>query len=296
MLTSSIPSAARHPASFRPDAGAAMLVADPLADATPPPHADNPLAATIARLGTPIDFGRNAEIFGEHEPADYFYQVVSGAVRTYKVLSDGRRQIGAFYLPGDIFGLEPGELILLRRGDHRRRLLLVRRRAVEALAERDGAVARQLWALTRVELERVQEHILLLVKTARERVASFLLEMAGRVAPARMPSSTCPCRARISPIISASPSRPSRARSPASNMRRRSACPARGHRASQPGGAAAAQRLTIAADDPPDRMIPIPSVRRRPGGCHRGRRGNPLQTARRAIHAPAAGTLRLFKR
>jgi len=34
--------------------------------------------------------------------------VVSGAVRTYKILADGRRKIGAFYLPGDIFGLEAG--------------------------------------------------------------------------------------------------------------------------------------------------------------------------------------------
>ena len=40
------------------------------------------------------------------KPADYLYRVVSGSVRTYKILSDGRRQIGGFYLPGDIFGLE----------------------------------------------------------------------------------------------------------------------------------------------------------------------------------------------
>ena len=30
-------------------------------------------------------------------------------MRTYKVLSDGRRQIGCFYLSGDIFGLEIGD-------------------------------------------------------------------------------------------------------------------------------------------------------------------------------------------
>ena len=32
----------------------------------------------------------------------------TGTVRTYKVLADGRRQIGAFYVPGDVFGLESG--------------------------------------------------------------------------------------------------------------------------------------------------------------------------------------------
>jgi len=51
-------------------------------------------------------YHRGAEIFGEGEPAEYVYQVVEGAVRSYKLLSDGRRQIGAFHLAGDMFGLE----------------------------------------------------------------------------------------------------------------------------------------------------------------------------------------------
>jgi CRP/FNR family nitrogen fixation transcriptional regulator len=58
--------------------------------------------------GATMPLERNAEIFGEGEPAEYVYKVVSGAVRTYRVLSDGRRQVGAFYLPGDVFGLELG--------------------------------------------------------------------------------------------------------------------------------------------------------------------------------------------
>ena len=51
-------------------------------------------------------YNKGIRIFGETEPADYIYQVVEGAVRSHKLLSDGRRQIGAFHLPGDIFGLE----------------------------------------------------------------------------------------------------------------------------------------------------------------------------------------------
>ena len=79
------------------------------------------LATSIELMGASMPFARNAEIYGENEPAEYLYKVVSGAVRTYKVLNDGRRQIGAFYLPGDMFGLEVGdEHTLLRRGDRRR--------------------------------------------------------------------------------------------------------------------------------------------------------------------------------
>jgi CRP-like cAMP-binding protein len=38
-----------------------------------------------------------------------------------------------------------------------------------------------MWALTARELQRVQEHSLVLIKSAEERVAGFLLEMADRV-------------------------------------------------------------------------------------------------------------------
>src|SRR5436190_14719801 len=77
---------------------------------TPParPLADHPLGSSIELMGAVMPFARNSEIYGENEPADYIYKVVSGTVRTYKVLNDGRRQIGAFYLPGDMFGLENG--------------------------------------------------------------------------------------------------------------------------------------------------------------------------------------------
>jgi CRP-like cAMP-binding protein len=143
------------------------------------------LASQIDLMGAPMPFGRNAEIYGENEPAEYLYKVISGTVRTYKVLNDGRRQIGAFYLPGDVFGLEVGE-------DHtfsaeaiaESKILVIKRSALVALAARDNDVARQLWTMTASELQRAHGHIMLLIKTAQERVAGFLLEMAKRSAAA----------------------------------------------------------------------------------------------------------------
>jgi CRP/FNR family nitrogen fixation transcriptional regulator len=132
-------------------------------------------------IGAPMSFARNAEIYGEGEPADYLYKVISGTVRTYKVLSDGRRQVGAFYMPGDVFGLETSdEHTFSAEAISDAKVLVIKRSALVALAERDNDVARQLWALTGLELSRVQDHILLLIKTAQERVAGFLLEMADR--------------------------------------------------------------------------------------------------------------------
>jgi len=156
----------------------------------PPPHrtldatATNPLAQQMQLMGAIMAYPRNAEIFGENEPADYLYKVASGTVRTCKILSDGRRQIGGFYLPGDIFGLEfADEHTLAAEAITDAKVLVIKRSALTALAGRDAAIGRELYALTACELRRVQERILLLVKSAQERVASFLLEMAER-APA----------------------------------------------------------------------------------------------------------------
>jgi CRP/FNR family transcriptional regulator, nitrogen fixation regulation protein len=134
-------------------------------------------------MGSQMKFARNAEIFGEGEPADYVYKIVKGAVRTYRILNDGRRQIGGFYLPGDIVGLEIGkEHQFSAETINGVTALVVRRSAIVSLAERDCDAACELWSFTGRELKRVQEHVLLLVKSAQQRVASFLLEMSKRLA------------------------------------------------------------------------------------------------------------------
>jgi CRP/FNR family nitrogen fixation transcriptional regulator len=135
----------------------------------------------LGLMAAPMRFARNAEVYGEGEPAEYLYQVVSGAVRTYRMLDDGRRQVIAFYLPGDMFGVEGGEVHLASaEAIGEAQVLVVRRSSVFARAEREKDFARQLWTLMTRELERVQQHSLVLIKNAEERVAGFLLEMAGR--------------------------------------------------------------------------------------------------------------------
>jgi CRP/FNR family nitrogen fixation transcriptional regulator len=139
------------------------------------------LSQSMRLMGATMAYPRDTEIFGENEPADYLYKVLSGTVRTYKILSDGRRQVGGFYLPGDIFGLEfADEHTLSAEAVSDTKVLVVKRSALSALAGRDPSVAQQLFALTGRELHRVQDRTLLLIKNARERVASFLLEMADR--------------------------------------------------------------------------------------------------------------------
>lgn len=136
----------------------------------------------LALPGFIMSFDPNEEIFGEEEETDFVYKVVSGAVRTTRLLSDGRRQIGAFYMTGDVFGLEAGPA-------HRfsaeaiapSEIALVRRSALERAVENDSQAAKQRWALTSHELEDLQDHMLLMGrKNAAERVGSFLLKLARR--------------------------------------------------------------------------------------------------------------------
>ena len=162
--------------SRRPTASVAQSV---------PPHTGG-LGNPIEMMGALMPFARDAEIYGEGEPADYLYKVVSGAVRTYKVLSDGRRQVGSFYLPGDVFGLEVGdEHPFSAEAVADSKVLVMRRSAVVALAGRDREVAHHLWMTAAAELGRTHDHIMLLVKTAQQRVVGFILEMAARTASAR---------------------------------------------------------------------------------------------------------------
>jgi CRP-like cAMP-binding protein len=148
----------------------------------PSPTSDRELGGTIERMGASMSFGRRAEIYGEGEPAEYFYKVLSGAVRTYKVLTDGRRQIGGFYLRGDVFGLEAGENhALTAEAITACKVLVIKHSAVVARARLDHELAFQLWLVSGRELRRLQDHLLLLIKNAPERVAAFLLGLAERV-------------------------------------------------------------------------------------------------------------------
>ena len=129
-----------------------------------------------------VFFSRNDEIFAEEQEAGFVYQVLSGAVREVRVLSDGRRQVGALHLPGDVFGLECGQ----RHGYAAEAVIdceiaLVRRSTLDRAADADAGLARRLWTITARDLVRLQNHLLLLGrKSAVERVTSFLVDMAAR--------------------------------------------------------------------------------------------------------------------
>jgi CRP/FNR family nitrogen fixation transcriptional regulator len=128
-------------------------------------------------VGVRMHFGRDEEIFGEGEASRYVYRVISGAVRTYRVLSDGRRQIVEFHTAGDVFGLDGDRSHDLSAEAVRETTLQVMRRDL-FLQEQGSETAIQVLL---EKFHRAQAHMLLLGRhTACERVAAFLLDFRKR--------------------------------------------------------------------------------------------------------------------
>src|SRR5213595_4023682 len=107
-----------------------------------------------------FNYVKHHEIFGQAEPAEYIYQVIEGAVRSHRLLSDGRRQIGAFHLPGDIFGLENGaEHRFTAEAIVNTTVRLIKRRSLEMAAESDALVSRNLLSMTTSNLQHAEDHM-----------------------------------------------------------------------------------------------------------------------------------------
>lgn len=127
-------------------------------------------------------YSRNEEIFGEGGRADYFYRILTGTVRLYRVLSDGRRQIAAFQFEGDVFGVEASDYRhLSAEAVNDCEIVATPRSAILRHAERNGDFAHRMWARAVTDLAEAHDHMLVLGRqTAAEKVMSFLWDVAGR--------------------------------------------------------------------------------------------------------------------
>jgi CRP/FNR family transcriptional regulator, nitrogen fixation regulation protein len=137
----------------------------------------------LAGVGVTVRAERDEEIVAQGDAAGYCYLIVSGCVRTVRLMEDGRRQVGEFLFPGDLFGWDA-----LEEHDFGAEAVTpatVRRyprRSLDALADRDPDFAQQLRRLTAGQLRAGRERLVLLGrKTASERIASFLLEMGRQM-------------------------------------------------------------------------------------------------------------------
>lgn len=132
-------------------------------------------------VGAPsLRFEQDCEIYGEGEEATGYYKVVSGVVRTCRFMADGRRQIDAFHVVGDVFGIEAGSLrSLTAEAVSDCRIIAYRRQQFDKAGAGAVSVPSQLVTHLLRNFERAQEHAVLLGRrSAVEKVSAFLLGWA----------------------------------------------------------------------------------------------------------------------
>lgn len=146
------------------------------------PAEELPELTTASRT---VNMLSSTPVVHEGGEADSVFTVVSGMLKLYKTLPDGRQQITGFATAGDVIGLAVGESYAYTAETVTASTVCrVPRAALHRLMERRPAVQARLLAMTSVELSAAQDQILLLgCKTAVERVASFLLALSRRSKP-----------------------------------------------------------------------------------------------------------------
>ncbi|ESY63992.1 helix-turn-helix domain-containing protein [Mesorhizobium opportunistum] len=140
------------------------------------PSQPSPFALLDGAMAQPVSFfPAGTEIYAQGEKAGPLYQVEFGAVRVYRLLADGRRQISAFHLAGETFGFEAD-------ATHHFFAEAIGATGIRVFRIASTAdMSSQLLPLALKGLIRAQEHLLVLGRqNAIERVAAFLVDMAGR--------------------------------------------------------------------------------------------------------------------
>lgn len=122
---------------------------------------------------------KGEHLFREGEPADCFYVVRSGSVKSYLVTADGEEQVLGFYLPGDVFGLDNTESSMRMSSSLALETTSVCRFPHAYLADR--AQGNSLLKITAEQMQRDHNLVLMLArKDADGRIASFIDDLACR--------------------------------------------------------------------------------------------------------------------
>ncbi|MCW5774316.1 MAG: cyclic nucleotide-binding domain-containing protein [Rhodospirillaceae bacterium] len=135
-----------------------------------------------------LKFDRNETIYYEGDEAEACYKVVSGMVRLCKLTEDGRRQITAFLMPGDMFGWTDLEThSFSAEAVTEARVEKVSRARIEDGMRTNPAMGRGFLSMISSQLAAAHDHLLLLGRmTAAERIAWFLLDLSKRAKAAGM--------------------------------------------------------------------------------------------------------------
>jgi CRP/FNR family transcriptional regulator len=144
---------------------------------------DNQALADFRSLGWTLKLAPGQSLFHQGDPATRVFTLTSGTLKLYRLLADGRRQVTGFMHPGDFLGISiDDEHAFSAEALEQTQLCWFPRNRFDDFTEEHGAMERELYRMAAHELAAAQRQFVLLGrKTALERLASFLLELAERV-------------------------------------------------------------------------------------------------------------------
>jgi CRP/FNR family nitrogen fixation transcriptional regulator len=149
------------------------------------PHIESAFApAALQLIATVRPVRREQTIIEQNGEGDSWYCVISGAARQFIISPEGRRQIVDILLPGDFFGFGPDKHARFAVQAITDGTIIARYPGMQldALANSDPRVARELRGRLSSTVARLQEQILLVsTMTATEKVRAFLFHMIGRL-------------------------------------------------------------------------------------------------------------------
>jgi len=143
---------------------------------------DEQFLAQLAAVVTTVHLPAHGMLASEGDEAACFFNITSGAVKLYKLLPDGRQQIVGFLFAGDFIGLAVRDTYAYSvEAIGPTTACRFERRKFEGLLERFPNMAFRLRERASDELAIAQEQMLSLGrKSAKERMASFLLQLSRR--------------------------------------------------------------------------------------------------------------------
>jgi len=139
--------------------------------------------ASMRRLGWTLNLRSGQPLFHEGDPANRVFTVTRGALKLYKLLPDGRRQITGFMFPGDFLGIAvDDEHAFTAEAMADSQLCWFPRNRFSDFVDAHPNLERELYRIAAHELAAAQRQMVLLGrKTATERLASFFLGLLARV-------------------------------------------------------------------------------------------------------------------
>ena len=135
-----------------------------------------------------LPFEGGQEVVGEGDPTENFFLVMRGMFRAVKFTRDGRRQVFAFYMPGDICGLEPDEShkLTIEAVDSSAMAILPRSACRIRMNDDPRLNAALFDGATRALTLSIDHMMMIGRSSAEERLAWFLTMLSGRYPNARL--------------------------------------------------------------------------------------------------------------